>query len=93
MRAVWKFPLEITDYQTIEMPAGAQILSFDVQGVSPEYMAPCLWALVAPAMPREKRTFQMVGTGHQLPDEPGKFIGTVVTYGGTLVWHLFEVLR
>lgn len=82
---VWKFPLEITDVQDIAMPAGAQILTAAEQrGVL------CLWAIVDPARPNLLMRVTIVGTGHTAPGEDeADYIGTVLTSGGDLVWHVF----
>jgi hypothetical protein len=95
-RSVYKYPIPITDNVTIDLPVGAEILSVGVQkGVNvhgyPE--AVCLWALVTPASPVERRRFRVVGTGHPISsNENLKFIGTVMLEGGALVFHVFEWL-
>jgi hypothetical protein len=33
----------------------------------------------------------MYGTGHDMPDDPGQYVGTFQMHGGALVFHLFEV--
>jgi hypothetical protein len=37
-----------------------------------------------------RRVFRAFGTGQPLPDDHGRHIGTAVTAGGALVWHLME---
>jgi hypothetical protein len=37
-----------------------------------------------------ERQFRVFGTGHPLPDEPMRHVGTTVAAGGALVWHCFE---
>lgn len=59
MQTIWKFPLEITDEQEINMPAEATVLSVGFQGDQL-----CAWALVNNKHPDVKRTFFIVGTGH-----------------------------
>jgi hypothetical protein len=60
-KVIWKFELEPTDNQEIEMPKGAEILTAQNQvGI------PCLWALVDPTAEKETRTFEVVGTGHPI---------------------------
>jgi hypothetical protein len=90
-RRIWKFPLAVTDYQTVKMPAGARVLSVDV--VRTDLVA---YALCNPnAEPRE-RTCLIVGTGNPIEEyaavewvETMDFIGTVQMLGGQLVWHVF----
>jgi len=83
-RAIWKFALELADYQQVEMPEGAEIISVAVQG---ELV--CLWAIVNPARPAEYRGIQIVGTGNPIPANLQRFIGTVQI--PPFVWHVFEV--
>lgn len=85
MRTIWKFTLEVTDQQTLLMPAGAQILSVQVQ-----HGAPQLWAAVDSDSPLESRSFEIFGTGHWLPPRLGAFVGAFQISGGTLVFHVFE---
>lgn len=85
MKAILKFPLDVTDSQVIVMPEGAAILCVQAQ-----HDNICLWALVTPNRPREKRVFRIHGTGHPC-DEEGNYIGTVQTADGAFVWHVFEV--
>ena len=84
-KAIWKFPLEIMDEQSIEMPGGAELLTVAVQG------GECfLWAVVQPKNNRVSRRLNIYGTGHPLPDEPGRHIGTFMLHGGALVFHAFD---
>ena len=87
MQTIWKFPLRITDVQTIEMPAGAQILTAQVQ--AEELM---LWAIVDPHAANTGRTFAIATTGHAMQFSPDKYIATFQLNGGLFVCHLFEVL-
>lgn len=84
-KTVWKFPIEVGDCVRIEMPSGAQVVSVDLQ-----FGQLCVWAIVDPEAPLVQRTFWWRGTGHRLPDQPSRFVGTVLTAGGSLVFHLFE---
>lgn len=51
-----------------------------------------VWAY-ASAGPAVVRRVQVFGTGQQLPNDvtPERHLGTAITPGGHLVWHLFEV--
>lgn len=82
-KTIWKFPLAITDEQTVEMPRFANILRVDMQGDQC-----CLWALVNPDNQKEGRTLQIYGTGHPIPERPGVYRGTFMTRD--LVFHVFE---
>jgi hypothetical protein len=82
---IWKFQLETTGEQVVRMPDGAEVLCVQTQGGTP-----CLWALVDPTKELSCRRFRMFATGQ--PDiDPGEYIGTFLTLGGTLVFHVFEV--
>lgn len=85
MKTIWKFPLQ--PECTLDMPKGAEVLSVCKQ--SDEI---CLWALVDPSAEKEQRRFVGFGTGHDVPDRPMKFIGTAHLHGGSLVFHVFELL-
>lgn len=84
MRQIWKYPITQFGEVTLSMPVGARLLTCQLQrGV------PTLWALVdATPGPRENRTVQLFGTGHDIP-RTADYIGTVQV--STFVWHLFEV--
>ena len=79
---IWKYPLEITDRQVINLPAGAWELSVLTAG---ERLF--LYALVDPDQPTEDMTIRIVGTGNPVEQDPGFFIGTVSM--PPHVWHVF----
>lgn len=84
MSEVWKFTLEITDEQEVVMPEGAELLH-----VADQYGKLALWARVIPTGQRDvARSFLIRGTGHPIWTQP--YVGTVVTAGGSLVWHVFD---
>ena len=83
---IWKFPLEVTDEQVIEVPQGAALLSCQVQSGTP-----CLWALVDDSAPRVKRRIRIHGTGHPVAGvDHLSFVDTFHLHGGQLVFHVFE---
>lgn len=84
MNTIWKFPISL-GHNKIKMPFGAEILSVDVQADQP-----CVWALVESDNSPEPRTVNVYGTGHPMRDLPGRFIGTFMLQGGSLVFHVFE---
>ena len=91
MKKVFKYDVSIDDYQTIEMPKDSEILKAGVQNGKM-----VLWVLVDPEDDKEQRRFRLTGTGHKITDdEAGKlhYIGTFLLYGGSLVFHLFEILK
>jgi len=87
VKAIWKYPLEVADEQTIAMPRGAVIL-----GVQAQRGIPCLWAMVETDEPHELRRIYTFGTGEKLGPPPmqGLFSGTYQLNDGDLVLHVFE---
>ncbi len=86
MTKIYKYPLALTDRQTVRVPLGALVLS-----VAEQAGRLCLWAVVdADEKETEERVIFVVGTGNPLPEDFGAFVGTVVTADGALVWHVFE---
>jgi hypothetical protein len=91
MKQIWKYKL--APIITLEMPKGAQVLTAREQGEDI-----CLWALVSPDAEKEPRRFMAFGTDHNVP-EPHEgpqlnleYRGSAHLDGGTLVFHVFEVL-
>lgn len=85
MKKIFKYKLALTAHQILQMPADAEVLSFQLQDKDL-----CAWALVDPEAYQVPRGFVIVGTGHEVPKRLLKFIGTAQQ--GPFVWHLFEVL-
>jgi hypothetical protein len=86
MKTIYKYPLSVSDKQTIKMPVGAQILTVQVQE-----SAPCIWALVESEKEDEDRYIEIFGTGRQIHVDMGidrYYIGTFQQ--GPFVWHVFE---
>ena len=88
MKRVYKYPLEVNDEVSVNMPKGARVLSVQVQNGRP-----CLWAAVDPCeTSQEERRFRIAGTGHPIEDDVvDGFIGTIQMYDGRLVFHVFEI--
>ncbi len=87
-KKIFKYPVEINDTITIDLPLGARILSVQTQNNSP-----MMWALVDPTEPTVPRNFEVFGTGHPINYDTGtdrRFVGTFQINGGSHVFHLFE---
>ena len=67
------------------MPTDAKILAVNEQNDNA-----CLWAECHPNADLEQRDFRIYGTGHELPDEPGDYVGTFQQAGGKYIWHVYE---
>uniref|UniRef100_A0A6M3Y387 DUF7352 domain-containing protein n=1 Tax=viral metagenome TaxID=1070528 RepID=A0A6M3Y387_9ZZZZ len=89
MHKIFKYPIPADDYLEIGLPEGAQILKVDCQ-----FDKPYLWALVDPLAPTKVRKFRLVGTGHPIsePLENLMFHGTFQLHGGSLIFHIFEII-
>ena len=85
MKTIWKFSLYTDNVQQIEMPGLSHVLCFQKQDGEI-----CIWAEVNDELPKVTRTFKIVMTGEELPDEDLRYIGTV--QDGAFVWHLFEII-
>ena len=87
MRTIWKFPLKVTSEQIIEAPPPFNVLSVAEQGG-----ILCLWAMVDPQGMKQQWRIIIKGTGHTFPTGEVTteiFVGTVLTSGMELVWHVF----
>ena len=88
MKTIHKFPLKITDNQTIEMEVGAEILTVQIQRGEP-----FIWALVDTDKEHEERFIEVIGTGNPITGTNNrKYIGTFQVYDGQLMFHVFEYL-
>ncbi len=84
MRTIFKYALAPREAQTIRLPANAKPIAVGFQGA----LALMLWAEVDSDSEPEPRTFRIVGTGHELPAVPLRYVGSAIT--GNLVWHVYE---
>jgi len=50
------------------------------------------WAFDDASVPKDSRSFRVFGTGQPLPQGQlgARYVGTAITPGGALVWHLCE---
>jgi len=83
---IFKYRIKETDYQEIEMPEGAVILSIQNQ-----YGNLQMWAKVDESRRLLTRRFRIIGTGNHFNDEGLTYIDTVKQDG--YVWHIFEEER
>lgn len=87
-KKIFKYQLETTDFQQIQIPEGGEILCLQTQ-----YNRPCIWVLVDPDSPTKQRTFEIFGTGHSLPEHVNrKYVGSYQVFD-SLVFHCFELLN
>lgn len=83
MKTIYKYPIEITDSQEIEMPINAEAIhaGLDPQGT------PCVWATVRTDNKKEDVTIYVVGTGNPVPVMARRHVGSFNQ--GPFVWHVF----
>jgi hypothetical protein len=86
-KVIWKYTIPFKNEFAIEMPKGALILKAATQ-----YGHPVMWALVDPAVEKEKRAFFMVETGASF-SKAGQYIGSFLMHNDTYVIHLFEATK
>lgn len=87
MNTIYKYLLATVDFQTVDMPRGAKILSAQVQ-----HNHVCIWALVDADRDPVRHAFEIHGTGHPIHNsERLTFIDTVQLADGGLIFHVFEV--
>lgn len=92
-QAIFKYQLEVADYQKIMMPENARILCTQSQKDH------CyIWAIVDPQAAMEEREFEIYGTGHPFFEnvhfgKETKYIGTFQIFNGSFVGHLFELVK
>ena len=85
-RTILKYPLQVTDRQTVALPRGAKVLSVqDQRGIL------CLWALVATDAEIVNVDIRIHGTGHELPDDASAYAHLGTVQQGQYVWHVFKV--
>jgi hypothetical protein len=87
MLTIWKFELDVTDEQYIEMPNYSKVLSVQVQ-----YDKPCIWVLVNTSEPKTFKLIRLFGTGQPINETLIKdmsFVGTFQLDGGEFVGHVF----
>ncbi len=87
MNTVYKFNLQV-GRTVLDLPHGAMPLTVQMQ-----HGAPRMWVLLDPSKPTVQRFFDVYGTGHSMPPDPGRYVATFQMEGGALVWHVFEASR
>jgi hypothetical protein len=88
MKLIYKYTLDIIDYQEIEIPKCAIIRALQTQDGGPK-----LWVEVDSNQIVEIRRFEIFGTGHIIMEDMGvsrEYIGTFQVRDGALVFHVYE---
>lgn len=88
MKNIYKYPIEITDAQTILMPEDSKVIHV---GFDPND-TPCIWTEVDTSMPLYNRLFFVVGTSHPVPDATNaRHLGSFVA--DPFVWHVYGIVN
>lgn len=85
MKTIWKYKIAIADKQLIDMPMGAKPLYVGKQD-SDIY----LWVEIDSSVKTYPRPISVYGTGHEMPENPGRYVGTFMLGGGALVFHVYD---
>ena len=84
---VYKYVLPLRPSGSVTLPQGARPLSVGEQ--PQEGASLSLWCEVDPVAPAtERRRYWIVATGRAVPRD-GVYVGTVLSEGGALVWHVY----
>lgn len=87
-KTIWKYPLEITDIQTIRTPPDSKFLSLIAQEETPT-----LYFITSSKLNVElvDKKIYIYGTGFIIEEDTYKlkFLGTVTQKQDSLVWHIF----
>jgi hypothetical protein len=86
-QTVHKQVLEILRYQTIKVPEGSEL-----QNVAIQYDVPCIWYKTIEGMKSySSRRIMFLGTGEVTEQPLDKYLGTVLCWQGSLVYHVYEI--
>ena len=91
MITVWKYKLELEDYQTIKLPSLSKPLCAGIDGGGNLV----LWALVETENEERDHGFRIAGTGHEIKKPIPSYLNTVEMKiqtprsASTLFWHVF----
>lgn len=88
-QVIWKYPLKLVPRQAVSFHQPGQLLHLGLDGEG----VLCAWSTASPGGEARERIFHIVGTGHAIPQPPGKRLQYMrsVTQG-PFVWHIFEEL-
>jgi hypothetical protein len=84
MKTIWKFPLEITDRQIVDMPHECAPLTVQMQ-----FGQLYLWAIVDPEKSTTGHPIIIAGTGNPLSEEVDGFTYIGSFHERRFVWHVF----
>jgi hypothetical protein len=83
MKTIFKYTLSPDSY--LQVPRGSIPLF-----VANQKEVAHIWFIVDPSEIKEMRRIHIYGTGQEIPDDPGIYLGSFLMSGGSLVFHAFE---
>lgn len=92
MRKIYKYKLETTDLQVVEVPKLDGTSSFKEQLLNIEVQneTPCMWCLVDEKEEAQEIKIRIVGTGNPMPVlSKDDYLGSYMQCDGRLVFHVF----
>lgn len=85
MKTIYKYDLDTTDIQTVNLPTTHEILCIQTQ-----HGKPTLWAKVdTNCSSTVNVNIYTFGTGHNIPDIELFYLGTYQLNNGSLIFHIF----
>lgn len=81
---IWKYPIDTTDHQRINMPIGAEPIY-----VATQKGFPCIWCIVEKDHRLVPARITVRGTGHLLNESDGRYVGSYQLMDGDQVYHVF----
>ena len=86
MKIIYKYPIPALLAITYEMPEDAKLLH-----VADQHGVPTMWFEVDKDKLSESREFVVIGTGHEIHEEPWYVLNHIgSTMSGVFVWHIYE---
>lgn len=86
MKTIWKYEIPFTGDFALEIPDDCTFLSVQLQNGKP-----MMWLQVDTSNETVPMKFCAYGTGWEMPEEPGDYLGTYQLNNG-LVFHLYWML-
>jgi len=83
---IYKYPIKAPGTTELNVVGAMRILTAQDQRGEP-----MIWVIADPEDPTEiKYTITAYGTGQDMPRGLGRYVSTIQTNGGSLVWHIFK---
>lgn len=87
MKTIYKYEIEVTDRQLVQIPICSEILCAQMQN-----QKLCIWAMVDTGWVKEDVVIRVFGTGHEVAAENLQYIDTFQLQEQNLVFHVFKQL-